>query len=56
MATEQPAVIDPATGHEDAERVTVAFLVGGAPVPDARLAGANRLWERIGAGATAFSY
>lgn len=42
-------VINLATGLEDAERVTVAFLVGGA--------GATTLWEWIGDDhATVFSY
>jgi hypothetical protein len=58
MADTAKAVINLATGLEDAERVTVAFLVGGAAVErGGQLGGATPLWERIGdVGATVFSY
>lgn len=58
-------VINLATGLEDAERVTVAFLVGGAArqldesqlSSNAKMGGATPLWEWIGdEPATVFSY
>jgi hypothetical protein len=51
MAGNSKVVINLATGLEDAERVTVAFLVSNA-----RLAGATPLWEWVGESATVFSY
>jgi hypothetical protein len=53
MADNGKVVINLATGLDDAERVTVAFLVGGAA---AELGGATPLWNWIGDGATVFSY
>jgi hypothetical protein len=48
MADIAKAVINLATGLEDAERVTVAFLVGGAAVePGAPSASAPASWTRV---------
>jgi predicted peroxiredoxin len=62
-------VVNLATGLEDAERVTVAFLVAGAAVEQGKPVamfltkeavriggGATPLWEWIGERATVFSY
>jgi hypothetical protein len=48
-------VVNLTTGHEDADKVTVA-LDEGELVANARLAGATPLWEWIGDDATVFSY
>jgi hypothetical protein len=60
MADTAKAVINLnlAAGLEAAERVTVAFLVGGTAVErGGQLGGATPLWEWIGDdGATVFSY
>jgi hypothetical protein len=47
----EEVVVNLATGLEDAERVTVAFLAANA-----RLGAATPLWEWIGESATVFSY
>jgi hypothetical protein len=48
MADIAEAVINLATGLEDAERATVAFLVGGAAVePGAPSASAPASWTRV---------